>query len=311
MKTGAYPEMTEEEYRASDGANYSHMAAFYESQDHALLPVTPKSYFEFGNAFELYLQDIAQGTSKFYERFFVCDAPGSMPEKLPMMLKADQPLEDFYVYNKPDKKTGEVSRNKTNKKLHAWLDCCVENPGLMPMSESEFKVLQIMVTNMLKMDVEYTVGIDEKNREEKVFHNVGKIMESASFQVPIFWTANGIRKKALIDLMIATKSSTYTYDIKSSANAQGFLKMFRNKYWLQDIHYSEGCSKVFTNPNPMTFLTAFKEAPFIAQSFECNAQSRDQALLKYDVLCTEYAEWVANGMPPKGWKRLERVRLYL
>jgi len=304
-KQGFYIDMTEQEYREAEGANYSHMAAFYESQDHALLPVTPKSYFEFGNGFELYLQDIAQGTSLFYDRFFVCDAPGSMPEKLPAMLKADQPLEDFFILTK----SGE--RNKQNKKLHAWLDVCIKNPGKMPMSESEFKTLNTMATNMLKMDVEYTVGVDESNEPEIKEYNVGEIMKAASFQVPIFWTHDGIRKKALIDLMIATGESTYTFDIKSSANAPGFRKMFKNKYWIQDIHYTEGCQHVFENPKPMQFLAGFKEAPFIAQSFEIHPQSRDSAILKYAKLSYEFAEWVASGMWPKGWKGLEKVRLYL
>lgn len=304
MKQGVYPEMSEKEYRQAEGLNYSALGAFNQSQDHALMTVEPKSFFEFGNAFEMCLQDHAKGTSLFTDNFFVCDAPGTMPEKLAGIIQSGEDLTTHYVYTK------KGDRNDRHKKLHTWLDCCSENPGKMPMSDFEFHVLTKMVQNLLKTEVEYIDGVDDQNEPLISSFQVEDLMKAADFQAPIFWEKDGIKKKALFDMVINTGMNTYIFDIKSSANMPGFMKMFRSKYWIQDIHYSEGAQHVFNDTKPMRFLTAFKEDPYLGQSFVCNHESRGIALLEYDKLCDQYNEWELNGKPTKGWKKQRSIKLY-
>ena len=82
LPQGTYLDTTDKEYRAWPAINYSALADFSESQDHALLVREPKSYFEEGTAFELLIEDMATGSKKFDERFFIADAPGQMPDDL-------------------------------------------------------------------------------------------------------------------------------------------------------------------------------------------------------------------------------------
>ena len=138
-----------------------------------------------------------------------------------------------------------------------------------------------------------------------------KILPQAEFQVPIIWYVGKMRKKALFDLMIETKDTVYIWDIKSSADLTRFQWMLKDKYWVQEIHYTSGARAVFPGKKIVwQFLASSKQAPYLSQPFCMDDRSMEDAHLVYKVLCENYSEWVDAGRPPKGWLPQETVRVY-
>ena len=297
MEKGTYRDTSEKEYRKWPAINYSSLASFAESQDHCLMEVPAKSYFEFGNAFELSIEDRAKGTEKFKKRFFTCDAPGAMPEDLAGWIEGKEDLETKYRL----KKDGGL--NMQSAKLHSWLDACRDNPGMMPMGKDQIEVLNIMVDNFMKMvpfaDIAATETLEE-------------ILPIADFQVPIIWFVGKMRKKALLDCLIELHEKIYIFDIKTTADMKRFHWMLKDKYWIQEMHYCEGLSMIFPGKEIIwRFLVADKKAPNISQPFCMDQGSFNDMQSEYYLLCQKYQEWVDDGRPPKGWKNLERVRIFL
>jgi len=294
VKPGVYYDMPEAEYRALPRLNYSLLADFNQSQDHALQVRQNQSYFEFGKAFELVIQDISKDTRLFYDRFFVSQIRGEMPKGVAEWIESEADLSNKYNLNK------DGSRSKVSARLHEWLDACIDNPGKMPMSQIEYDQLCIMAWNFLDMHI--------------YGHPLYEILPVAEFQVPIVWEINGIAKKALVDVLIETDLKTYTFDIKTSVSLSNhftnFKKMLRSRYWIQDIHYSEGIKATCKNPMPFMFLVSSKSEPFLAQPFGLDPDSRIDAEQAYSSLCYDFAEWDKSGRPPKGWKEYEEIKLY-
>ena len=296
LQTGTYIDTPVKEYRSWPAINYSALADFYESQDHALMERPAKSYFEEGTAFELMIEDSAKGTKKFDERFFVADAPGTMPEGLAEWIERGESLSDKYRYNK------DGTLNKQSKRLHAWLDECQRNPGKMPMGKDRFEMLEKMVNNFMLMQPFVDVGTE---------NTLSEILGIAHFQVPIVWYVGKLRKKALVDCMIETEERIYAFDIKTAADIKRFVWMLKDKYWIQDCHYSAGLGTVFPGKEIVwRFLVASKAAPYISQTFKISEGSYDSTRGKYFELCTQYQEWIDDGKPPRGWKDLKTVPIF-
>ena len=289
--------MTEQEYREAPGLNYSLLADFADSPDKALMEREPKSYFEVGKIFETLFQDEIQGTNRFSETYFVADLSGTIPEKIVKWLDEGSDLESCYVYNKDG-----VTKSKTYKNVHAWLDACLEFPGKRPVSQDMMAQAKAMVANMCKVEL---FGIP-----------LVTILRSAQFQVPIFWQSNGIQKKALLDIVADVEmegvKSKMVFDLKSSADLPKFKSMMRSRYFWQDAHYLEGAYHNFGSVYPnMIFLAASKAEPWIAQPFEMAEDSRNHVQNKYDHLCEEFQKWDATGRPKKGWKPMEEIKIYI
>ena len=303
LKQGTYLDMPEKEYRALPAINYSSLADFKESQDHALMERVPKSYFEEGTAFELLIEDKAKGSDKFGARFFIANAPGTMPDDLAGWIESGEDLESKYVWCKPDKKTGEVRFNKTYDRRHMWLDECRANPGKMPVGKDRKEMLDKMVDNFLLMQPFADAGTENP---------LAEILPIANFQVPIIWYVGKMRKKALVDCMIETKKTIYAFDIKTAADIERFEWMLKNKYWIQEAHYSAGLGQIFPDKNIVwRFLVASKAAPYISQPFCVDPFSMsDNGTQAYFDLCTRYFAWVEDGKPPRGWKDLKSVTVY-
>lgn len=291
MEKGTYLDTPIKEYRAWPGISYSRLAAFNESQDHALVEVPAKSFFEFGNAFELIIEDKAKGTNKFSGIFFICNAPGTMPADLAEWIKSGEDLNSKY------RLTNSGERNKQSKRLHAWLDECQANPGKMPMGKDEVEMLKIMTDNFMKMEV--------------FGHPLSDILPSADFQVPIVWYHGKMRKKALIDCMVEVGQNLFAFDIKTAADMKRFGWMFKDKYWIQEVHYSAGLRSIFPDHEiDWLFLVSSKQNPYISQSFCLDGRSRENAEDVYSALCKNFDEWNSDGRPPKGWLGLEEIKVW-
>lgn len=296
MKEGIFFDMSEKDYRKTPAQNYSSLADFNISQDHALLTKPGKSYFEEGTAFELLVEDRAKGSTKFAERFFLADAEGAMPEKLAGWIEGKEDLNTKY------KLKIDGGRNNQSKRLHAWLDECRDNPGMMPMGTDQMEMLGKMVDNFMVMEPLGDIGVKETLEE---------ILPVAHFQVPIFWYVGKMLKKALIDCMVETDTAVYVFDIKTAANIKKFFQMARERYWVQEVHYSSGLGRLFPRKDiHWRFLVAPKDEPWVAEPSCMDKISTDMAWGRYSNLCENYQEWVDDGRLPKGWKGLETFKVY-
>jgi len=287
---GIYPEMSVKDYRAADGLNYSLLADWMDTRSKKVRE--NKNFYEFGKAFESKLQDDFTRSNIFNKRFFITTAPGMMPDNLADWLEHGVDLSKKFTLLK----SGKRSQDKRYKRLHAWLDDCIDNPGFVPISRLEEDMICIMIENLM---------------EVKIYgHTVNELLSVAEFQVPIFWVKNGIQKKALLDLLIRAENN-YPFDIKTSASLPQFKTFFRNKYYIQDLHYTEGVQSVLDESMPMKFLVASKEDPeFLAQPFGMDDSSRGWMIDRYQKACIECDEWIKGGMEPVGCKPYETIKVY-
>ena len=279
--------MSEQDYRKAKGINYSSMAQFSISQDHALLPFKHKSYFEIGKMFETLLQDTCTGSEHFTEKYFLCEIASKMPDDLISLIESGADLNEEYEYNKDG-----VTLNGKKKSKHAYLDECIKHKkGLFPVPIWMNDMLLILVENMLKMELLGATVFD--------------ILSKAEWQVPVFWEKNGIQKKALLDAVLILGDETFVFDIKTAANEYQFNQMSNKKYWVQKFHYSEGCEEVYGNVQCFTFLNAYKEAPYLCEPVNLEGDRG----FEYDELCRKYLQWLVDGRPEKGY--LPERKLYL
>jgi hypothetical protein len=292
-------EITEEEYRKYPGLNFSSLASFYNkgtySPDHALMSIDFKSYFEFGKMFEALLQDTATGTKTFDERFFQSTVDGNMPDKMIQWIDEKHDLTSYYVYTKK----GDLSG--TYKTRHAFLDEALENPGKIPVSTGDWEMLHTLTDRMMNM--KYSDAL------------VGDLLANAEFQVPIAWESSidGLRKKALLDCIVQIGDEFYPFDIKTTAAFKQFGYMLSDKYWVQEIHYTEGVNEVFGTCMTMPFLVASKEAPYLCQPWECDYGDIDKKTIaheEYHNLCQAYIDWLSDGRNPIGWLPLTKKPIF-
>ena len=296
MKQGIYPEMPEKDYRKLPALNYSSLADFNESPDHCLMVKPMKSYFTEGTAFELLIEDRAKGSNKFAQRFFLADAPGAMPEELAGWIDNKEDLSMKYRLKK------DGGRNKQSERLHEWLDECQRMPGMMPMGTDQIDMLGKMVDNFLLMKPLEEIGVNETLEE---------ILPVAQFQVPVIWNTGKMRKKALLDCMIETDTAIYVFDIKTGADLKRFQWMCKDRYWIQETHYSSGLGRIFPGKDiHWRFIVSSKAEPWISQTFCLDKTSTDMAWSRYADLCEKYQEWVDDGKPAKGWKELQTVKIW-
>lgn len=282
--------INDDEYRALPGINSTMLQAFSESPDHVLLERRAKQVFTVGTAFEdLVWWKVYGDRAKFDARFFVADL-GTPPDKIIQAIESGIDLSSLEVL------TSKGERNGRNATLHAWIDACREFPGRKPLSLDEFNTLGRMAENLIGMDLDGPAG---------------DIIAACKWQVPITWERRGIKKKALIDLVLHVGDETFVYDLKAYASLSMFRQTLKSKAWIQSLHYTEGASAVWGGTvHPMVFLVAEKAEPYLAQPFRVHPESMDAAEMRYLSLCDDMAAWIAEGKPARGYKYLDEVRLY-
>jgi hypothetical protein len=288
---------TEADYRKYPALSFSNMAAYYNggcySPDHALMKVEYKSYFEYGRQFEAKLQDTVKGTQEFEKRFFKSTVSGKMPDNLIEWIDNGEDLESHIKLKK------DGTRNMQSKKLHAFIDEAMSNHGKIPVSVQDWDMLELHVERMLKMQY-----LDAK---------VEDILAAGEWQVPITWIEDDLPKKALVDCLVDLGGEYLPVDIKTAAGFKKFGFMLRDKYWIQDLHYTEGVNAVHGASMQMVFFVASKEAPCLCQPWSMDYSdpgSRAIAIEDYRMLCESYHQWSEAGRYPKGWLPLQAVKHY-
>jgi len=89
--------------------------------------------------------------------------------------------------------------------------------------------------------------------------------------------------------------------------------MLRDKYWIQDIHYTNAVNIECGDCDGMVFFVASKEAPFLCQPITVDyggVDYRAAMVEEYFELCASYQKWVDAGRFPKGWLPLDTVKKY-
>jgi len=294
---------TEEEYRKYPALSSSKLAQYYHdgiySPDHALMKLEFKSYFEFGNMFETLLQDTVKGTHDFDDRFFISGVSGAIPDKLIQWIDTKEDLESHIKLNK------DGSRSKTAKTMHSFIDSCLDNPGMIPVSVEDYDLLMMLVERMCEMSYPCT---DTK---------IGDLLSKAEWQVGIKWNDDitGLKKKALIDCIIDLGGVFLLIDIKTAADEKRFGYRLSDHYFIQDLHYTEGVEQIIGplahEMMQMLFLVAFKAKPYVCQPWTVEYGDMDwkiKALQEYEELCRSYAKWDGN---PRGWLPMKSKKLYL
>lgn len=291
-------QMTETEYRAYPALSSSNLSAFYNkgiySPDHALMKIEFKSYFEYGHQLETMLRDAVKGTYTFHERFYLSQVDGKMPDEMIGWIDNQEDLSSKYVHNKDGSLSG------THKVKHAFLDEAIHNPGKIPVSKSDGELLKRHTENMLKM--------------EYLGAKVGDILSRAEWQVPIIFTDyDGLEKKALVDFMVDLGGEYLLGDIKTAASFQKFTHMVRDRYFIQDLLYTNSINVARGMCNGMVFFVASKEAPFLCQPFTIDYGGTDfkaAALEEFYSLCAAYKQWSDNGRYPRGYLPLDIIKRY-
>ena len=290
---------SDSDYRAYSAISYSTLATFSQSPDHLFLPRKQTWACQMGIATEMLVYDKLYGTNQFASKFFMSKTSGLIPDRLLEAVLAQTDLSLLIVWNKPDKKTGEVQKNKKHERMHTLIDECKDNPAKMPVCRDDFRIIHTMAENMLKIDVESDFGNIR----------LADFLADAETQEPLVWKKYGVEKKALPDFLVK-KSRNFLFDLKTAASFHFFERMLRSKYWIQDQHYHEGAEELFGVCEPMVFIVLSKEKPYLARTFKLKKEDRKQAGIEYAKLIKRYLAWKKNGSQPVGWLPMRKIKLY-
>jgi hypothetical protein len=218
-----------------------------------------------------------------------------MPDDLIRWIDNGDDLTEYYVYTKG----GDLS--KTYKTRHAYLDEAIKNPGKIPVSKQDGELLKRHTENMLKMQY-----LDASVEDI--------LSSSAHWQVPIVFTDyDGLKKKALVDCLVDLGGEYLLIDIKTAAGFKKFGNMLRDRYWIQDILYTNAVNIEMGDCNGMVFFVASKEAPFLCSPFAIDyggIDYRSAAIIEFNELCEAYQKWDKAGRHSKGWLPLQTVKHY-
>lgn len=301
-------------YFKHPGLNSSLLGAFAEDPLVAIQKSKSKSYFEEGKAFERLFQDKITGSSRFSERFYVCEDI-KIPESYIDVFKSSKPLTEFFVFTQK----GEFNKQKDS--LHevlyqSLLDELYFSNGVRryPIPLSDYKAMELSIDRLMNMPIELFNGVE--------FILKDLIDGNTLFQYPIYWKSGEIEKKALFDMITFFEYDGHGWvlplDLKFMANLSGMYQMFRrtkDKYCIQSAHYSEGLWFVeefegLRIYEQMPFIVATKTDPYYVQPFMMQPDSIDYVLEDYRQLCYDCKKWLDEGKPTTGIKKTAKVKIW-
>lgn len=269
--------------------------------------------FELGNALECLCYDLTHDSRTFFDKFFISDHDNEPPDDIGRVIvnnpaeKHAELFEKLVVWNKPDK-SGKVEKNKTYSKRHAYIEECLANPGRMPISQTDYKILKELADKMAALPLPDWYRF----RNAKV----GDVWGLCEWQYPVYWESGGIGKKALCDNLFFDESGyAILMDIKYSASLSNFLKMMRTKYWIQAEHYREGVSTIpDTNALPMLFVVGVgpeKGKPPMATIRQVDERDFEKCREEYHRVSLAYHAWEQSGRLPVGRLDAKQERVWL
>jgi len=283
------------EYSLLEGQNSGQLTAYMKSPEAAIRQAEAqyRNDFEIGHALEAILFDKTRQTDTFSQAYFVADLK-QPPDDLIKWVLTGENWSSRYVRNK------DGSLNKTYATRHEWLDRCALNPGKIPLALEDHRMLLRMSENILKIELDLP-GFGILTVREMLKH------PCANWQQAKQWNMAGIRKKALADVCFKPGNNVYLFDFKSTASLSKFESDLNSSGWVQDLHYGEGFGAYY----PMIFLVAEKTEDALARPFDIDIESRERLRGVYERLCREYAEWVSQGKPVRGWLPKKTIRIFV
>lgn len=284
-----YSDYSHEEYHDNiEALNNSKLKKFYESPDSYFLVTVNKIEFEIGKAFESIVFDKAFGTKFFKEKYHILDIeldrPGDAMKIYDQVIKNEILPESLIVKNKDES-------DKKNSK-NVWLRILMETGNKFPLKMEEFKMLDLMSDNFLKM----------KFKGLTMMH----IIQNSIIERPFVWEKDGLIKKCKPDILFTTRDQIFLIDIKTYGKpVDEFNWQVKNlKYWIQAVHYREGVQAHYTQlVSPMYFTVAAKPKPNLSMVWGFQEKEFYSKLEKsYDLLCEKFKNWEAGGMHKIGYQ---------
>lgn len=220
---------------------------------------------------------------------------------------------DEIVYNTKPDDDGNLVRNGGKKTFHFFLDLMIEAPEKIIISSKLYEQFKRMASNLCNMSVDI---LDER-------YIVRDLLKSAKYQKAVTWKdpSFGYDKKALFDFLVIIEINSTTYaivfDAKTCSDLKAFKRMYSAKYWVQDMHYSEGLeiyikdqglSEKIQAYSSIMFLAASKAAPHICQSFEISNHIHEKTIENYQQLSLDFKSWEKIGSPARGWRPKEYLK---
>jgi len=302
------------EYFSHPGLNSTLLGKFADDPLVAVAKTSPKTYFEAGKAMERVFQDRLTGSKLFPEKFFICEDI-KIPESFIDVYKSSDPLTSHFTYTKK----GEFS--KTKESLHDVIFQCLTDElyfgGVKryPITLSDYLSMQISIDRLLSMEIELF---------DNEFYKLSELINDRTlWQHPVYWQSNGIKKKALYDMVVFFERKGEAWicplDLKYVVSLSGMHQSFKNtrsRYILQGFHYFEGLDYVeefeeFNKYPQMIFIVATKTDPFFVAPFMVSDYSLEDCYSEYTKLAHECDQWIKNGKPVSGIKKTIKKRIWI
>jgi hypothetical protein len=286
------------QYRDDPAINYSLLSAFNDNPDKAGEYIPDNNFFEFGKAIELRLVDRLFNKNSMFNRFFISSV--TVHKDIPELIKNKSDLGNEYIYK------GDGSLNNKHKNKHKCIDECIQYQGMMPLSQFDYMIIEKSIDSLLKLKVDLP-GCEPTTLSE--------VLPRCKFQVPLFWEKDGIKKKALLDILLEYGDFVIPFDLKSAASFLKFKEFLKNKYWIQREQYTEGCQECFVDKEvvPMSFLVCSKSESdsYYAGQFDIKSWDDEHNKICYDSLVDRFVEWDKNGRNKLGYKEREAVKTFV
>jgi len=183
----------------------------------------------------------------------------------------------------------------------------IKNEKRSPIDKEDFDLIETTVENLLTMPV-----LDDLT--------VKDFLEHAEFDFPVIWKdESGHECKALFDIVSTLETDdgqniSLVLDLKYYANEYGFFKMFRDKLWIQERHYTKAlnyyCFEKGSSPYfCMPFLVGYKDSG-LTQVNMIDDDSIERADDKYFDLFQRYISWLEDGKEESGHLPTRYLKVY-
>ena len=286
--------------------------------DYALKEPAPTQAMEMGRIFEDWMEEAVTGKNIFTDKYFKSDlktfptTKASGVKNILDILDCDNIKEEInaaYIYNKPDKKTGETKLSATHVNRHRLLDQIKAHDYRRPIIEPDWDTLMCMDENFKLAP--FDIG--------GVSFNLFNLLcrHRAKFQIEHFWYhEDGAECRAKFDIVLTYTSGDLIYaipfDLKATGNWPSFVSNWKNKYIWQSKHYMEGfkdyCDKNYYTPSKkIWYLVQESSFPHLLHSWALSAEELDYLEKPYNEAMPLIQEWIDAGKPKKGYTEQRTV----
>jgi hypothetical protein len=286
--------VTREQVLASEKVSQSRLATFYQIGRNAPKPIEPKYDFELGKCFEGVIR------AKYDKEYTLPYYPQKNANKrLSDAILNDIDLDTLVRLKKDGTPYSGDEALSDQIELHKSMEA-----GMFPIDQDDWDMIDDIASATLEMPC--LEGI-----------TVAEFVERADFDVAIETETD----KGILDVISTLEDVdgnpiAVAFDFKLYANQAAFLRMFREKLWIQERHYmrllKDYCKVKGSVPYPnLVFLAGYKDTK-LAQylPLEDSQENYDRANEKYEILREEYDKWIIDGKPYTGYLKPRFLKVY-